>query len=251
MRSLLLCDDCKPAEAARLCRAHNCGIEIQSFYDSGYPDRNHNAIPFHRELLRDISVRSMHGPFPELNPGATDRMIKLVTANRFQFAANVARQLDISHVVLHHGYVPGTYKANTWIKNFSAFWREFLHGQPAGLNFHIENVFEKDAGLIAAAVAAVEDDRLDICLDVGHAHCFSETSAIEWVRKLRDQIGYVHLHNNHGSKDEHLNLDEGTLKIVEICNELEELAPRALWALEVPSDSFESALVWLSNHGFR
>jgi sugar phosphate isomerase/epimerase len=251
MRALILCDDCRPGKVAEICRSHQCGIEVQSFYDTAYFDREPDAVANHRDLLRDISVRSLHGPFPDLNPGSTDRMLQLVTANRYQMGVNVARQLNINHIILHHGYVPGTYKPNTWVKRFSAFWKEFLADQPQAVSFHIENLFDRDPGLIADAIAAVDDERIDVCLDVGHAHCFSSVSVSAWVRRLGDRIGYVHLHNNHGEADEHLDLDKGTIDMAEVCSELEDVSSRALWALESSVDSHERMLTWLYDRGFH
>lgn len=50
-------------------------------------------------------------------------------------------------------------------------------------------------------VDVVNDHRLKICLDVGHAHCNSKMEVEDWIRTLGDRIYYFHLHNNHGKQD--------------------------------------------------
>jgi sugar phosphate isomerase/epimerase len=34
-----------------------------------------------------------------------------------------------------------------------------------------------------------------MCLDVGHANVFSNKKITEWIEKMNEKIGFVHLHN--------------------------------------------------------
>ena len=38
----------------------------------------------------------------------------------------------------------------------------------------------------------------------------------EWIQNLGPHIEHMHLHNNHGEKDEHLSLENGTIKLEEL-----------------------------------
>ncbi|MBU3146671.1 hypothetical protein [Clostridium sp. CF012] len=38
-----------------------------------------------------------------------------------------------------------------------------------------------------------------------HGYCNSKISDIEWIKKLKVKIGYVHMHDNNGLEDEHRN----------------------------------------------
>ncbi len=91
---------------------------------------------------------------------------------------------------------------------------------------------------------------MNICLDIGHAHCNSKTSVLDWVKKLNKQIGFVHLHNNYGQQDEHLGFEKGTINFLEICNALEEYAPNSIWAIETNINDMEDSIIWLIENNF-
>ncbi len=79
--------------------------------------------------------------------------------------------------------------------------------------FHLENQLEHTPDLISE----VNDKRLNICLDVGHANCHSKTQVLEGIKQLNAQMGFVHLHNNNGQKDEHLGFTKGNINFENIC----------------------------------
>ncbi len=250
MKALVICDDCNPAEATAICRESGYGIEVQSFYDPKYFEKNKDAIETHLRAIAGIDLRSLHGPFGDLNPGSFDAMIREVTRRRFESAVSVAGKLGISRIVLHNGYVPRTSRPSNWLKRCSAFWSDFLKGKPKSLRFHVENLLEWHPDLIAEVMATIDDPRVDVCLDIGHAHCNSKTDVTVWIERLAGRIGYVHLHDNHGDEDEHLGLGCGTIPMVDICHALLEYSPDAVWALEVDPARMHQSLDWLKSNGF-
>ena len=46
---------------------------------------------------------------------------------------------------------------------------------------------------------------------MGHAHCYSEISVLEWAKELAPYVGHVHIHDNAGDRDSHLGLGKGTI----------------------------------------
>ena len=100
---------------------------------------------------------------------------------------------------------------------------------------------------MAELMQKMGDERFGICLDIGHAHAFSNQSAVDWVEILSDDVTYVHIHDNHGSKDGHLSLGQGNLPLRRVLTALEKYAPNAIWALE--TDASQS-LKWLEKNGF-
>lgn len=251
MKALFLCDDCAVDQVAPLARQHGHGIEIQAFYNPRAADAA-DSVPRHRHALTEIPSerRSLHGPFGDLCPGSFDEMVRGVTRHRIDLGYTKACELDISRLILHHGYVPGTSAPSGWLRRSTAFWGAFLYDKPANLRVHIENVFERDPDLIAELIAAVDDPRLSICLDLGHCYCHAKTPTVEWVRCLGPLIGYVHMHDNHGDTDSHLPLGQGTLPLADVCAALNEHAPSAIWALEVGPEGMAESLEWLNRNGF-
>jgi sugar phosphate isomerase/epimerase len=182
--------------------------------------------------------------------GSYDRLIKEATRNRFEYSYGISQKLGCKHIILHHGYVPGTSYPPNWIKRGKIFWDDFLRDKSDDTFFHIENMLEFTPDLIMEMVSTVSDARLDVCLDVGHAHCNSKTPVCEWIKKLNKQIGFVHLHNNYGQKDEHLGFKKGTIDFLDICHALEEYAPDSIWGIETNINDMEDSILWLKKENF-
>ena len=107
-------------------------------------------------------------------------------------------------------------------------------------------------------IDSVNDARLKVCLDIGHAHANSNMSVEDWITSLGERIGYLHLHNNHGKvqgrpsymNDEHLGLADGTMDIVNILNLLEKNCPEAIWNIECKLDYLNDSVQLLKNLNF-
>ncbi len=250
MRQILICDNTMPQGILGLCQENGFGIELQSFY---HPDALVNAglIEETAILTNGIAVKSIHGPFGDLCPGSFDSEVRAVARKRFEQALNVAKRLDATHIVFHHGYVPNTSYPSGWMKRWPEFWRDFLQDKDESIHIHIENHLDLEPGLISEAVALVgRKGSFDINLDIGHVHFVSDTPIVKWIEALKSQIGYVHLHDNNGEKDEHLGLGKGSIPVEEVCHALEEYAPNAIWGIEANGDGVMRSLDWLYGHGF-
>lgn len=248
MKSIILCDDGKVRETAARCEKHGFGIEMQAFYDPG----QHTPAQMETHLIHahDIKVKSIHGCFGDLNPGSFDPMVRGVAKNRFELSLNTAYQLQVSHLVLHLGYVPCTSPVGLWLKRCTGFWQDFLKGRPKGISYHVENMLELEPALLADFIDALSGCPVDANLDVGHAHCNSKADVLKWVEVLGKRIGYVHLHDNNGKEDEHLGIGEGSIPFKEVCPALDQYAPDAYWAIEAEGKGIEISIDWLIKHDF-
>lgn len=250
MKHLLLAADNQIALIARLCLASKIGVEIQAFHDPSLSDRDPEALDRHAAAIANIAARALHGPFYDLCPGSFDAMVREVARDRFELGYRNAERLEVNSIVFHHGYVPGTSRAQGWLRRCSSFWRDFLVGKAPDVRFHLENGLERDPALLADVIAAIDDRRADVCLDIGHAHCHSNLGVMHWIERLGSMIGHVHLHDNHGTEDEHLGLGEGNIPLQAVCEALNHHAPQASWTLEVPLDRLTPSLNWLRERGF-
>ena len=177
-------------------------------------------------------------------------MIREVTRHRFELACRFARKLDCLDIILHHGYVPGTSAPQNWLPRCAAFWHDFLECKEPSVRYHVENMLEWDAVLLAEVIDAINDPRVDVCLDIGHCHCNSRETPIAWIERLGPRIGWVHMHNNHGETDQHLALDQGTIPIGEVCSALLENAPEAVWCLETLDEGVSTSIEWIRTNGY-
>lgn len=95
----------------------------------------------------------------------------------------------------------------------------------------MENVLDEDWRLLLDVYKQVEHPNFKLCLDMGHAHCYSEISVLEWAQELAPYIGHVHVHDNAGDRDAHLGLGKGTLPYQEVLRILPNSEKRT-WTIE-------------------
>ncbi|MDY5220131.1 MAG: TIM barrel protein [Eubacteriales bacterium] len=91
----------------------------------------------------------------------------------------------------------------------------------------LENVLDVHPEYIRDVCDGVDDPRLRICLDVGHANVYSQAPAEQWIEMLGSRIVHVHMHNNDGFRDLHAQLDEGSLDVERVLRHLDAYAPAA------------------------
>ena len=249
MKHVLICDDTKPDSIIDVCRERNLGIEVQAFY---HPTALSDAtlVTKTAELVVDLPIISMHGPFGDLNTGSFDPLVRETARQRIQAGYDIALELGAKHIVFHHGRVPRTNPEKSWIRNSVEFWHTFMEQIPENIQVHLENMLEEGPSVLLGILDEINRPNLHANLDIGHAHCNSLTPVVQWIEELRERIAYVHLHDNNGEHDEHLGLGDGNIPVETVCEALEELAPQALWAIEAEGAGVRKSLEWLDNHGF-
>ena len=155
----------------------------------------------------------------------------------------------IRQVVLHGGFIPHVYFPEWYVEQSVLFWRDFLQEVPPDFVLALENVMEPSPDTLVSITAGVDDPRLGLCLDVGHANtCVSRTPPLDWIAPMAPYLRHVHLHNNRGQDDLHAPLDEGTVPMGEIIGAVLEQAPRATFTIE-NQDALPS-LRWLAQQGY-
>jgi len=232
-------------EVVKIALEEDLGIEVQSFYSPAVIGNPGAEVAKHRELVKDIGFKSLHGPYMELNPGSSDPLILKVVNERLTAAYEVARKLDINHIVFHSGFIPNTKPEKFWVPAAINFWRSYLTDKDPGMNFYIENHLEPDCGIISDLLAGIDRKNVYACLDIGHANFSSKTGVVKWVEALGGRIGYVHMHNNDGVSDQHLGLETGTIPMGEVCAALEKHCPEAILAIETEPGCMRESVKFL------
>ena len=160
-----------------------------------------------------------------------------------------AQKLGIRQVVFHGGFIPHVYFPEWYVEQSVLFWRDFLQEVPPDFVLALENVMEPSPDTLVSIAVGVDDPRLGLCLDVGHANtCVSRTPPPDWIAPMAPYLRHVHLHNNRGQEDLHAPLDEGTVPMGEIIGAVLEQAPRATFTIE-NQDALPS-LRWLAQQGY-
>ena len=232
-------------DAVQTAREFGLGVELAQFCLAENMDKTPPDVQASLDAAIEVPRRVLHAPFAELCPAAIDPLVREVAKRRFLQAAALAKRYGAEKMVVHSGFIPLVYYPEWFAPQSAAFWREFLNDVD-GLTLCVENVMETSPDALRQVAEQVNDPRLRICFDVGHAFCQSGELA-PWLDALAPYISHVHLHNNHGTFDEHLGLPDGTLDMAAVIRQLEALAPQATYTLEVRSA--RASVEWLLKEG--
>lgn len=236
------------SRAAALARQWQLGLETIAFSYAPLLDDS-AALPRTREEIHGISSLWLHGPFAELIPCAIDPLTRDVAMRRFRQALDAAQALGIRRMVFHGGFIPHVYFPEWYVEQSVWFWREFLRDVPADMTLALENVMEPSPETLVSIAAQINDPRLGLCLDVGHANtCVSETPPMDWIVPMAPWLRHVHLHNNQGDTDLHAPLGEGNIPMRQIIDTVLQAAPEATFTIE--NQNALPSLHWLAAQGY-
>ncbi len=196
-------------------REHNVGVEIQVYgYDTTLLDGDwRTVLTQHKKSLRGFPGEiALHGAFYDMNSASYDQRIASLTRERYTLNLHIAAELGARNVVFHVNYLhvirnPGYLR--DWTRRQVEFWNSLVgEAQRAGLVIALENMWEPKPGIIARVLEEVDSPHLGACLDVGHAHLYSDSLPFTaWLERLQDRLVHCHINNNRGLYDEHLPLD--------------------------------------------
>ena len=114
------------------------------------------------------------------------------------------------------------------------------HAREGGVRLALENVRDSVWMLdhvLDALGADPKISNLGVCIDVGHAHLSKDAvgpdavSAYLW--RYRDALIHLHLHDNHGQRDEHLAFGDGTISWPQTLGTLREIGFAGTAILEI------------------
>lgn len=175
------------------------------------------ALPQAANRVAGLSRLWLHAPFAELIPCAIDPNVRANAMVRFRQTAALAARLGVRRIVVHGGFIPYVYFPEWYVEQSVNFWKEFLSDAPDDLLLAVENVMEPGPEMLVEIACGVDDPRLGLCLDVGHANTVvSKTPPADWLAPMLPDLQHVHLHDNHGELDEHLPLGTGTIDFAPI-----------------------------------
>jgi sugar phosphate isomerase/epimerase len=248
MKRIVISDGGNILEISKFCERNDFGVNIDRFCEPDYLENNPDSIKEHLEVYKNVDICSIHGPLYDLNFGSKDPLIREVTLKRYEYAYEISCKLKCKNIILHNGYVPGTSFHLNWVERAKTFWNNFLANKAGETVFYIENLLEHDPEIIVDVINSVDNKCLRMCFDIGHANVFSKVKITEWIKKLNKNIGFVHMHNNYGEKDEHNGINNGNINMVEICDALEQFSPEAIWDLE--TKEYKESIKWFMENKY-
>ncbi len=160
----------------------------------------------------------------------------------------------LEHVVIHSFYTRASLdmKLLNWLQkqfelNKLLLRKVDLYARDLGLTIFIENSSKKwiITNLPQDLIELVEGlENVRICFDVGHAHV-NGYNLSEFYKYIRNHLGVVHLHDNDGTKDQHLPPYSGSIDWASL---LKLFNRNSVYVLEVYGTSIKAAntLKWLA-----
>ena len=178
-------------------------------------ERNHLELAsLHAPTSRDVSAMRESGT--PLSICEVERVRRIEAMDELKRVIDVAEDLPYSRLIFHMGGARETADPRKRDAAFSTLEHLILHAHHAGVAICIENTTSEmgDPGYLRAFVDETRLTGLRFNFDVGHAYLsdFPQDQRIEKsFAPLRDLISAVHLHDNHGEKDEHLPPYDGSI----------------------------------------
>ncbi len=206
-----------------------------------------------KDSLKKLDKFSIHGPVHDLSPGAYDPLIIDATRRRYDEIIRMATSLDAKWVVFHLAFNPLEFwhenAVKKWVERSVNFFNNYY--QDSKVEIRLENTFERNPIIFQKILDNLINDKIKICLDVGHAAAYSNIGIEEWISTLSPYIAEVHLHNNDGELDQHWPLSEGNIDIYHALKKLDEHLENYVLTLEpINEEDLVKNIEWLKDRGF-
>lgn len=161
-------------------------------------------------------VITIHLPYSDLNLASLNQPIWEETV--CQMKSTLSLSSDFARLaVVHPGHLSplGMQMPDAaWSQNILGLREICDHAAELDMRIAVENMVNMPALLgrqpeeITGIIETVDRENLGFILDVGHANT---NGNVERFLKLKDLVIHAHLHDNHGERDEHLPVGNGTV----------------------------------------
>jgi sugar phosphate isomerase/epimerase len=172
---------------------------------------------------------TVHGPFLDLAPGALDQKVLEISRQRYHQALEIAGRFRAEHIVFHPSYDNKRHQfyREQWLELNEATWIPLAHrARELNVRMVLENTYEETPEVLATLFETLAPHGVGFCFDLGHASAFGRVPMFDWLEAIGHYLAAVHLHDNHGDRDEHLAVGRGSI-------------------------DFRSFFQWLVDHGIR
>jgi sugar phosphate isomerase/epimerase len=192
---------------------YNSKAEIQEI-GRALADNRLKLASLHAPTSRDLSATREGGQ--PLSICEVERVRRIEAMDELKRAIDVAEELPFARMIFHMGGPRETANPRKRDAAFGSLEHLMLHARHLGVTICLENT-TSEMGAPSYLRSFVDETRLSdlrFNFDIGHAHLADGAEAdrvAESFAPLCDLVGSVHVHDNHGEKDEHLPPYEGSI----------------------------------------
>ncbi|RWR11882.1 sugar phosphate isomerase/epimerase family protein [Siminovitchia fortis] len=166
----------------------------------------------------DVSF-GFHLPIEGFNPASPDEETEQI----WKKCLSIAKILEVEYVLFHLGSNPSI---DGGLKSAADFSNKMLQELPEKTRLLIENVPDAENAIgtsideLVSVIQMIDDPRAGIMLDTGHCYINGQAGFLDECRKAYPYLYGLHINDNHGSSDEHLQIGEGTIPFQPLLQEL-------------------------------
>ncbi len=173
--------------------------------------RSNSVQPFsiHAPMFPDREMGRAGAP--SVNVIHADKARRIDSMDEIKRALESAEQIPFRHMIMHLGEREDGWSQRTIEYSLTALEHLGAFARPLGVKLLVENL-TSDPTTPEHLLTILDLGHLDnvgVCLDLGHAHM--TVGIPEAVSVLGPRIVSVHVHDNHGMKDEHLWPGDGNI----------------------------------------
>jgi sugar phosphate isomerase/epimerase len=212
----------------RLDKVETCYVEV---LDDGLHALTKKRVTALNQAAKSRSIQfTVHAPFADINIASPSKPMLTATLKRLKESMAYASALNAKLWVFHPGSKTGIsmfYPGEDWKQNVKGIRELHKTAEEYGLNIAMENLPEKYGFIMKTPEdfqkfykeTGIND--VGIVLDVGHANLEGQTE--NFLRKLPDKIGHIHVSDNMGENDQHLGLGYGKINWQRFAETLREI----------------------------
>ena len=174
-------------------------------------------LPEARKIVETTGlVITIHLPYSDLNLASVNQPIWEETVRQMKTCLDLAS--DFARLaVVHPGHFSplGMHMPDAaWLQNIKGIQEICDHASNLDMRVAVENMVNMPAILgrrpeeIEGIIETVDRNNLGFIFDVGHANT---NGNVEDFLRLKDMMIHIHAHDNHGERDEHLPVGNGTV----------------------------------------
>jgi len=187
---------------------------------------------------------SIHAPlYPDLESGRagapginlihTEKSRRIMAMDEMKRALETAERIPFETMIVHLGERVDPWSTETLEHAWTALEHLGAFARPLGVKILVENLLN-EATLpehLNSILTIGHLDGISVCLDTGHAHI--TVGVQQAIATLGNRIVNVHVHDNHGEKDEHLWPGMGSIDWPGAMSSLADLATPPALVLEI------------------
>ena len=200
----------------------------------------------------------IHAPITDVNLCSPNEGVREESIRQAKKCIDIAKRLNSNPITLHFGRLPtfsASYEEIELITEKTRFKYSDLgikslnvilgYAKENKIDLSIENmpnIYTEFCASYKDIKRVLDETDVFFTLDVGHANTVSSKLSLKLIKSFKDRLKHIHVHDNKGKWDEHLQLGEGTLNWSKIYQQLQTIGYDGYIIFELPFDQAVASL---------